>query len=91
VSQLNGQNGALEGWRAVLTVVLRYGMGQRQRMRLTRTSTEKGSEANGSGGSGELVGLDGVEAMVAGVKRRGVSVIFYIWTHYMIDIHSYSG
>ncbi|KAJ6607412.1 C3HC zinc finger-like-domain-containing protein [Mycena sp. CBHHK59/15] len=57
--------GMLEGWRAVLTVVLRYGMGQRQRMATLRRQTE---------GGGDTMTVDAdtnVEAMVASVKSRG--------------------
>lgn len=73
IPQLHGQNGtnALEGWRAVLTVVLRYGLGQRQRLGLDFTpgdDTQDSMEA------------DGVKAMVEDVKSRGVGLIFpYHW------------
>ncbi|KII85236.1 hypothetical protein PLICRDRAFT_178973 [Plicaturopsis crispa FD-325 SS-3] len=71
VSQLNGTNGsALEGWRAVLSVVLRYGLGQRQRLGLARRATTPGTNTEGNGDAMD-VELDGVEAMVAGVKHRG--------------------
>ncbi|KAJ7494638.1 C3HC zinc finger-like-domain-containing protein [Mycena galericulata] len=56
-------NGVLEGWRAVLTVVLRYGMGQRQRLR--RQSGDTAMDVDGE------EAVDGVEAMVASVKSRG--------------------
>lgn len=71
-SQLNGQssNGALEGWRAVLTVVLRYGKGQRQRIGLDLPGTEP-SNAQECEGEGEPVEVDGVKAMVTDVKSRG--------------------
>lgn len=67
----NGVPGALEGWRAVLTVVLRYGMAQRQRIEynflaLGHTSPEKADEQTS-------MDVDDVKAMVAGVKSRGVS------------------
>ncbi|KAH7928220.1 zf-C3HC-domain-containing protein [Leucogyrophana mollusca] len=68
-SQLGSANGALEGWRAVLAVVLRHGLGQRQRATLSRTLSELSGNpvATGEG----LDDLEGVEAMVAGVKSRG--------------------
>ena len=72
-SQLNGQtsNDAVEGWRAVLTVVLRYGKGQRQRMGLDLLGGSPDIQGNGEGTPMEV---DGVKAMVAGVKSRGVSI-----------------
>lgn len=74
LSHLNGKNGvpgALEGWRAVLTVVLRYGMAQRQRIEYHFLSQghpplEKVDEQT-------PMDVDDVKAMVAGVKSRGVS------------------
>lgn len=61
-------DGATEGWRAMLTVVLRHGLSERQRnARLLL-----------SGGDSEIMHgmddeLEGVEAMVASVKSKGVS------------------
>lgn len=49
-------NDAQEGWKAVLTVVQRYGLGQR----LGRTDDD-----------GDRIQVDGVEAMVEGVKSHG--------------------
>lgn len=67
----NSQNTNLpqEGWRAVLTVVLRYGAGQRQRLGLDFADRLRGRD-----GSDESVEVDEVKAMVAGVKNRGASV-----------------
>ncbi|KAJ7178579.1 hypothetical protein C8R43DRAFT_942225 [Mycena crocata] len=62
--------GVLEGWRAVLTVVLRYGMGQRQRMAALRRRTGSGDSAMEVDGDADT-NVDGVEAMVASVKSRG--------------------
>jgi hypothetical protein len=45
-------------------------MGQRQRQGLNGTSVERALEANETGGTTDL---DGIGAMMAGVKRRGVS------------------
>ncbi|KAF8149825.1 zf-C3HC-domain-containing protein [Crassisporium funariophilum] len=72
LSHLNGKGstpGALEGWRAVLTVVLRHGMAQRQRieynfLELMDSTAEDTEESNG-------MEVDNVKAMVAGVKSRG--------------------
>ncbi|KAG2361786.1 C3HC zinc finger-like-domain-containing protein [Suillus spraguei] len=57
---------AIEGWRAVLTVVLRHGLSERQR----------NARLSLSGGDSEIMHgiddeLEGVEAMVAGVKSKG--------------------
>jgi hypothetical protein len=55
---------AVEGWRAVLIVVGRHGVSQRVRT----------GERGPSDGSGlEVSDVDGIEAMLAGVKDRGVS------------------
>lgn len=82
LTQLNTANGPLEGWRAVLSVVLRNGMGQRQRMSNARSYLER-AEANGEPGSGsapasssampeqEQMDVDGIDSMMAGVKSRG--------------------
>ena len=59
-----GQN-AMEGWRAVLTVVLRYGAGQRKRMGFDLERGEVQQEA---------MEVDSVKAMVEGVKSHGASV-----------------
>ncbi|TCD65697.1 hypothetical protein EIP91_002324 [Steccherinum ochraceum] len=73
---LHAQTGALEGWRAVLTVVLRYGASQRQRFGLGRAQSERRPEASNSLGvtqEAEEVPaeVNEVEAMVAGVKTHG--------------------
>lgn len=63
---LNGQ-GELEGWRAVLSVLLRYGMAQRSQ--LSGRRVEEGEEGRPESGTD----FDsGVNAMVEGVKARGV-------------------
>lgn len=58
---------AIEGWRAVLTVVQRYELSQRQRLSRFLPSDDLDNQAS----SAEL---KGVEAMVAGVKTSGVSI-----------------
>lgn len=73
LSHLDGKNtvpGALEGWRAILTVVLRYGMAQRQRIEYNflvrrHPPPEKDEQTP--------MDVDEVKAMVAGVKSSGVS------------------
>ncbi|KAL1745587.1 C3HC zinc finger-like-domain-containing protein [Schizophyllum fasciatum] len=81
-SSLADPNAPVEGWRAVLTIVLRYGASRRQRERI-----EEGVEAGlalqfGAGGGaqegqaeaeGDAMSVDstGVESMVADVKKRG--------------------
>ncbi|KAG2147642.1 C3HC zinc finger-like-domain-containing protein [Suillus clintonianus] len=58
-------DGAIGGWRAVLTVVLRHGLSERQR----------NARLSLLGGDNEVMPgndeLEGVEAMVAGVKSKG--------------------
>ncbi|KAJ6577153.1 C3HC zinc finger-like-domain-containing protein [Mycena capillaripes] len=66
--------GVLEGWRAVLAVVLRYGMGQRQRttaLRRRQSTDGNGDTAMDVDGDADGGSVDGVEAMVEGVKARG--------------------
>jgi len=82
-TQLNSANGAIEGWRAVLSVVLRYGVGQRQRMSTARMSTarsllerpeepfESGTANSGTIAEDEAMEVDGINTMMAGVKSRG--------------------
>lgn len=72
LSQLNGKGGvpgALEGWRAVLTVVLRYGMAQKQRIEYNFLAPK---DSNQSGEDSDKMDVDSVKAMVTGVKARGV-------------------
>ncbi|KAI0280840.1 C3HC zinc finger-like-domain-containing protein [Russula aff. rugulosa BPL654] len=82
------QSSVLEGWRAVLMVVLRYRMGQWQHRKASRSVTER---ANGEPnmtpqqenivapvtppetGEEPWVEVDPVEAMIEGVKSRGGS------------------
>lgn len=61
----------MEGWRAVLTVVSRYGTLQRQRLGLSRAPSMRMGDASESADSGETQ-VDPIEAMVADVKSRGV-------------------
>ncbi|KAJ7034949.1 zf-C3HC-domain-containing protein [Mycena alexandri] len=64
--------GVLEGWRAVLAVVLRYGMGQRARQRRTASASGDGAmDVDGDGAGTDRDSVDGVEAMVESVKSRG--------------------
>ncbi|KAG6864982.1 hypothetical protein C0991_005851 [Blastosporella zonata] len=65
-SVLSSQNSALEGWRAVLTVVLRYGAGQRHRLGLDFADRLRGDKP-----PEEAAEVDSVKAMIAGVKKRG--------------------
>ncbi|KAF8623648.1 hypothetical protein AX17_007347 [Amanita inopinata Kibby_2008] len=58
-------SGNLEGWRAVLTTVLRYGMKQRV------TNTIPDNEIHTENGVSEPMEVDAVKAMVTGVKSRG--------------------
>ena len=78
-SASTGANGAaalqasakMEGWRAVLSMVLRYGAVQRQRLGLHRVQSLPAQDTLGAEESGEME-TGSVEAMVAGVKKRGV-------------------
>ncbi|KAG6895382.1 hypothetical protein C0992_001569 [Termitomyces sp. T32_za158] len=67
ISPVNTQSTTLEGWRAVLTVVLRYGAVQRQRLGLDFVDRLTGNTT----ASDEPMEVDGVKAMIAGVKKRG--------------------
>lgn len=71
-SNLQGVNGALDGWRAVLTVVLRYGMAQRQMAEYNIRGLDDAANTNGIA---EPMEVDNVKAMVAGVKSKGVSLM----------------
>jgi len=64
LAHLNAPPGAFEGWRAALTVALRHGMAQKQRMQFNFMTNEPNDE-------GEPMEVDGVKAMIAGVKSRG--------------------
>lgn len=85
LTQLNNYNaGAVEGWRAVLSVLLRYGASQRQRMSMA-SRYESRVEEHGTGsrlssptkepqcvGEGNAMDMGGIDAVMAGVKSRGV-------------------
>ncbi|KAJ3788035.1 zf-C3HC-domain-containing protein [Lentinula aff. detonsa] len=78
-SQLNGPSGvrpgvnALEGWRAVLTVVMRYRMAQRHQLSRIE-GILAGDEVNEQRNSHDGMEVDdGVDVMVQGVKARGGS------------------
>lgn len=72
---------SVEGWRAVLTVVLRSGFSRRQRMKslnLSRPGVQ--DESTGTTNQGvqededpDRMEVDGIHAMVEGVKAHGVS------------------
>jgi hypothetical protein len=83
------QPSAVEGWRAVLMIVLRYRMGRWQRRRVSESLTNRvdgepdGSEAQSVVAPATTadideeswVEVDPVEAMVEGVKSRGVRAL----------------
>ncbi|KAG5642712.1 hypothetical protein DXG03_002288 [Asterophora parasitica] len=62
---------AIEGWRAVLTVVLRYGAGQRHRLGLDFADRLRRESGTSTGEGVDTEDVDSVKAMVAGVKSRG--------------------
>ena len=64
---LGGVTGALEGWRAVLTVVLRYRMAEKQRYNFLAPM-----DSEGTGDDEVGMDVDNVKAMINGVKTRGV-------------------
>ncbi|KDR79018.1 hypothetical protein GALMADRAFT_1365977, partial [Galerina marginata CBS 339.88] len=73
LSYFNGRNGvpsALEGWRAVLTIVLRYGMAQKQRVEYNFLAPKDPAAQEGEQDSDSME-VDNVKAMVTGVKARG--------------------
>ncbi|OBZ72050.1 hypothetical protein A0H81_07767 [Grifola frondosa] len=74
LTQFSAQSGLMEGWRAVLTAVMRYGASQRQRLGLSRIPSGRraGEADNGAEPFPDTsTEMDSVEAMVAGVKSRG--------------------
>jgi hypothetical protein len=82
------QSSVVEGWRAVLMVVLRYRMGRWQHRKASRSVTERANgepnttpqqenvETPPETGEEPWVEVDPVEAMIEGVKSRGVRFIF---------------
>lgn len=70
-----GAPGALEGWRAVLIVVLRYGMAHKQRIEYSFLAPK--DPISDVAENGDEMEVDSVKAMVTGVKTRGVCHPFY--------------
>ena len=85
--------GMAEGWRAVLTVVLRTGFTRRQRMRSLNlrsagpgagtgagvgsegTEGQEGQDVDPDAEDPDRMEVDGIHAMVEGVKAHGVSIM----------------
>lgn len=67
--------GALEGWRAVLTVVLRYGMAKKQGIEYNFLAPKDPAQ-----NEDDAMDIDNVKAMVSGVKARGVSLLFPLFS-----------
>ncbi|KAI0671486.1 zf-C3HC-domain-containing protein [Trametes maxima] len=67
---VNTQPSTMEGWRAVMTVVSRYGALQRQRLGLNRLPSGRDGNALATTPNGE-VQADPIEAMVTDVKNHG--------------------
>jgi len=67
----NGGN-LVEGWRAVLAVIQRHGLSQRQRLARFMLNGESSTGTRDEE-------LEGVEAMVAGVKSKGVRMTCAFW------------
>ncbi|PSR79015.1 hypothetical protein PHLCEN_2v7202 [Hermanssonia centrifuga] len=72
LAQLSVQPGAIEGWRAVMTGLLRYGAARKQRLGYS-TRTESASEGSEEVSVDAGQEIDQVEAMVEGVKTGRVS------------------
>ncbi len=70
-----GAPGTLEGWRAVLIVMLRYGMAHKQRIEYSFLAPK--DPISDVAENGDEMEVDSVKAMVAGVKTRGVCHAFY--------------
>ncbi|CCM04258.1 uncharacterized protein FIBRA_06425 [Fibroporia radiculosa] len=74
-TQAAAQSSTVEGWRAVLTVVLRHGLARRQRLHRTPSSRGMSGSVADDGGHDDMQAssaeVDRVEAMMAGVKSRG--------------------
>jgi hypothetical protein len=70
---------AMEGWRSVLTVVLRYGMGRRQRLGVRGVAEMRAGD--NADAESHMEPMDSVEAMVAVVKSRGVSAFHNVLCH----------
>lgn len=66
-------SGAIEGWRAVLAVVLRYGMAQKHKEYdvFGQNSETVGEDGSLEARSMEDESVDNVKHMVAGVKQQG--------------------
>ncbi|KLO17152.1 zf-C3HC-domain-containing protein [Schizopora paradoxa] len=65
----------VEGWRAALTIVLRTGLGRRQRQKSMRMSSTSASTIDGSTNAttenADAMEVDNIQAMVEDVKARG--------------------
>jgi hypothetical protein len=81
---LRAVDGLVEGWRAVLTVVLRHRMAQRQwENNLNEVAQRLHGEAGDVTGNGHDDEVDSIKAMVTDVKNKGVSqwlIIINIWS-----------
>lgn len=78
LSQVNGQS-AVEGWRAAISIVLRYGAAQKQRLRRTRSvaahsSTVSTEDLEARIDEEVIPEMNQVDQMIEGVKARGVRV-----------------
>jgi hypothetical protein len=82
LTKLNGTPGELEGWRAVLSVVLRYDATRKQRLGYSRSMSTgqslTGLNVEGGDTSEAVQEADPVAAMVEEVKARGVSHVFVV-------------
>lgn len=94
LSQVNGQS-AVEGWRAAMSIVLRYGAAQKQRMRRTRSvathsATVSTEDSEARMDEEVMPEMNQVDQMVEGVKARGVRV-FARWNLSLTNASSGKG
>ncbi|KAF5326765.1 hypothetical protein D9619_004476 [Psilocybe cf. subviscida] len=66
---VSGPPGALEGWKAALAVISRYGMARKQRIEYNLFAPKDSAPTQDEGE--DKMEVDNVKAMVAGVKSRG--------------------
>jgi hypothetical protein len=78
-SSSSDRSDLVEGWKAVLAMVLRSGLGRRQRVRSvgvigSQTNGLAQDDANTTSGPDFVDAEGGIHAMVEGVKTKGVSI-----------------
>lgn len=79
---LHHHDGTMEGWRAVLTVVLRYNWGQKYISNYNVFASEDESNREYE----DALEVKEMKAMVAGVKSRGVSYHCYVSINFSVHV-----